>query len=435
MTEAARSIEGASKEKPPAPQAQAGLFRPEAITSQAGRLDGEVILAQPLPSRILGIMAILVVVAGLIFLSTATYARMESVSGWVVPEGGLIRVGARQAGVVRGINVVEGDEVRANQPLAEVRVSSDFGDGNAGAVLVAQLQSEAAAAQAQAEASRAQLMAEREQVATQTLALTLELDETRSGLTNLEEKARLLELNVERAEQLAAQGAYTQRNLEEARLAQLVARQEVSQARTTILDYERKISDLEARHRAIPLELDAADAQARVSQASLSQRQTEAAVRHTYVVSASVAGRVVALPVSHGQDVAAGAMIAAITPANSKLEAELLVPSRAAGFIRPGQEVRLMYQAFPYQKFGTARGTVEQVSRTVLGPDDISIPGLEMREPVFRVKVGLEQENVSAYGQEIPIQPGMLLAADVIIDRRTLLEWLLDPIYAVRRMG
>jgi membrane fusion protein len=376
-----------------------------------------------------------IVVAGLLFLSTATYARKESVSGWVVPEGGIIRIAARQGGIVERINVVEGDEVQVNQTLAQVRISSDFNSGNAGTLLENQLRTEAEAAAAQAAATKRQLQAEREQVSLRKIALLRELDETRSALTVLEEKADLLKLNVARATQLAAQGAFTQKGLEDARMGELVARQDVSQAKASILNYERQISDLDARHRTLPLEIDAAQAQARVSQAALAQRQTEAAVRHNYIVGATVSGRVVALPVSQGQDVAAGTMIAAITPAGSKLEAELFVPSRAAGFIKPGQDVRLMYQAFPYQKFGSAEGTVVQVSRTVLGPDEISVPGLQLNEPVFRVKVRLDRELVSAYGQDMPVQPGMLLSADVIIDRRTLLEWLLDPLYAVGRMG
>ena len=435
MSEAARKHAEPQDAKASPPPPHNNLFRQEALASQNARLEGEVILTQPLASRVLGYAGMAIVAAGLLFLSSATYARMESVSGWVVPEGGIIRIGARQGGIVERINVVEGDEVQVNQALAQVRISSDFNSGNAGTLLEDQLRTEAEAAAAQAAATMGQLQAEREQVSLRKIALLRELDETRSGLTVLEEKADLLKLNVARATQLAAQGAFTQKGLEDARMGELVARQDVSQAKASILNYERQISDLDARHRTLPLEIDAAQAQARVSQAALAQRQTEAAVRHNYIVGATVSGRVVALPVSQGQDVAAGTMIAAITPAGSKLEAELFVPSRAAGFIKPGQDVRLMYQAFPYQKFGSAEGTVVQVSRTVLGPDEISVPGLQLNEPVFRVKVRLDRELVSAYGQDMPVQPGMLLSADVIIDRRTLLEWLLDPLYAVGRMG
>lgn len=433
MSEAARKQ--AEPQETKASPRQNGLFRQEAVSSQTARLEGEVILTQPLQSRVLGYAGMAIVAVGLLFLTTATYARMESVSGWVVPEGGIIRIGARQGGIVERIDVVEGDEVQANQALAQVRISSDFNDGNAGTLLEDQLRTEAEAAAAQAAATKGQLQAEREQVGLRKIALLRELDETRSGLAVLEEKAELLKLNVARATQLAKQGAFTQKGLEDARMGELVARQDVSQAKASILNYERQISDLDARHRTLPLEIDAADAQARVSQAALAQRQTEAAVRHNYIVGATVSGRVVALPVSQGQDVAAGTMIAAITPAGSKLEAELFVPSRAAGFIKSGQDVRLMYQAFPYQKFGSAEGKVVQVSRTVLGPEEISVPGLQLNEPVFRVKVRLKHELVSAYGQDMPVQPGMLLSADVIIDRRTLLEWLLDPLYAVGRMG
>jgi membrane fusion protein len=92
-----------------------------------------------------------------------------------------------------------------------------------------------------------------------------------------------------------------------------------------------------------------------------------------------------------------------------------------------------MYQAFPHQKFGAADARIVSVSRTVLSGDELSIPGLKTGEPVFRVRAALAQSIVRAYGEAIPIRPGMVLTADVIIDERTLLEWLLDPLYAAGR--
>jgi len=68
----------------------------------------------------------------------------------------------------------------------------------------------------------------------------------------------------------------------------------------------------------------------------------------------------------------------------------------------------------------------------VLAPSEVSIPGLDIREPVFRVRVGLDREYVEAYGARVPLQAGMLLSADIVFDRRSLVEWLFDPIYAVR---
>jgi membrane fusion protein len=76
---------------------------------------------------------------------------------------------------------------------------------------------------------------------------------------------------------------------------------------------------------------------------------------------------------------------------------------------------------------------VSSISRTVLAPGEVAIPGLSVKEPVFRVRVTLERADVAAYGRAVPLQPGMLLSADIVIDRRSLLQWILDPLYAVGR--
>ena len=90
-----------------------------------------------------------------------------------------------------------------------------------------------------------------------------------------------------------------------------------------------------------------------------------------------------------------------------------------------------MLQAFPFQRFGAVMGKVRSVSSTVLGPTEISIPGINVQEPVFRVRVTLDRESIYAYSESITLQPGLLLSADIVFDRRSLLQWLFDPIYAV----
>src|SRR5688572_30300605 len=113
----------------PATRAQSPLYREEAMVHQTRRLEGEVILVQSVRLRIFAFLAMGIVAAGVLFVATATYARMESVSGWVVPEGGLIRVTARQGGVIEEIRISEGREVIAGEALAVLRLSTDLGDG------------------------------------------------------------------------------------------------------------------------------------------------------------------------------------------------------------------------------------------------------------------------------------------------------------------
>ncbi len=49
---------------------------------------------------------------------------------------------------------------------------------------------------------------------------------------------------------------------------------------------------------------------------------------------------------------------------------------------------------------------------------------------MFQIRAQIARQTIDAYGQAVPLQPGMLLTADVVLERRTLIEWLFDPIYA-----
>jgi membrane fusion protein len=99
--------------------------------------------------------------------------------------------------------------------------------------------------------------------------------------------------------------------------------------------------------------------------------------------------------------------------------------------VQSGQRVRILYEAFPYQQFGTYGGTVNEVSRTVLTKSDISGP-VELKEPAYRVMADLDRPDVDAYGKPVPLQAGMLLKADIILEKRSLMRWFLDPLLSVR---
>jgi membrane fusion protein len=51
----------------------------------------------------------------------------------------------------------------------------------------------------------------------------------------------------------------------------------------------------------------------------------------------------------------------------------------------------------------------------------------------YRVLTTVDRDYVEAYGKRIPLRPGMSFEADITIDHRTLLEWVLEPLYAAGR--
>jgi membrane fusion protein len=410
------------------------LFRSEAVAHATRRLSGDVVLVAPLSLRLIGLLLTAVVFAALLFATLATYARRANVTGWLVPDQGFIRATTPAAGLIAHLLVSEGDEVEEGQRLAEIRVAAETAGGNAGAAVAQGLRDEAAAIKARGAAQIAKLQAEVPQTQTR-------LDNLKVELAELEQQATLQESRVALAERAAnevegaASGLIARREIEQRRSSALAARQELASLRRQAAAITRERADLAARLKIIPIEIAATQAETQAAEANLTQRASEAEQRRAVLVLAPISGRVAALPVAAGQPIAANATLAVITPLASRLEAELLAPSRAAGFIEPGQEVQLQLHAFPYQRFGVVRGAVKTVSTTVLGPSEISIPGLSLQEPVFRVHVTLSRAAVEAYGRSYPLQPGMLLNADIVFDRRTLLQWLFDPLYAVGQRG
>lgn len=409
------------------------LFRNEAVEYSTRRLTGEVILASSVRSRVLAVLFVGVVFGALAFAASSSYARRETVPGWLVPEAGMIRLTAREGGVLTRLHVGEGDRVEAGQAIATVTLSSAVAAGDSYAALRETLAAERSAAATRSQARLASLEAEEAQLRRRLALLRRELGEVdrRSALQT--QRVELARAEVARAESIAAQGFLPRRELEARRSAALTVEQEASQLVSQSLAHQREIEEISARLAAIPIDVLTARAEAVAADAGLDRTATETEASSVQVITATVPGRVAALSARLGQALSPGASVAVLTGADSRLVAELYAPSRASGFLREGQEVRIQYEAYPHQKFGAGEGVLASVSHTTLTPAEVPFPGLQSNEPVLRLEVDLADEAVSAYGRELPLRPGMLLTADVIVDRRTLLEWLLDPLYAAGR--
>jgi membrane fusion protein len=160
---------------------------------------------------------------------------------------------------------------------------------------------------------------------------------------------------------------------------------------------------------------------------TIEQQVAEGKGRTSYVVRAPAAGRVSMLQVSVGDTAQPQRVQLEIIPDGSPLQAELLIPTRAAGFVRVGEQVRFLYDAFPYQNFGAYTGRLTELSDTVLTKADAAGP-ITPEEPVYKAVATLDRPDVDAKGQKVPLQAGMLLKAELILDRRSLASWILDPL-------
>jgi membrane fusion protein len=425
-----RDFGGGGEPSPASP-----LFRPEALAAHTELRWGRPIGLIPLSWKIVSVfLAVLIVAVGM-FLTTATYARKETVRGILKPVGGEARVLATQGGVLRALYVAEGALVERGTPLAKITRETLLSDG-------------AIADEQVLEGLRQEEATLRDRLRALAGAAPLDAVSMASSLAVLEsdraaalESARLGDARLAIATQrvtsarpLVASGLIAAEELRRREEAELALRQEIAAARGRARSLEAQIRELGARRSRLPFDQAQQRSQLEAALASLSQRRAQAEAARGYELRAQVSGRVSGVQVALGQSLDPSRPLMTLTPSGARLTAEVYVPSRAIGFIRAGQKVRLLYDAFPYQRFGAAQGTVEAVSATVLLPQEVNaaLRSEEFREPVYRVTVRLVRQDMLAFGQVMDLSAGMALTADIILEHRSFAEWLFEPILAIR---
>ena len=135
--------------------------------------------------------------------------------------------------------------------------------------------------------------------------------------------------------------------------------------------------------------------------------------------------------VSEGSYVSASESMATLVPDSAELVAHLHVTSDAIGFIKDGTVVALRYTAFPYQKFGIQKGHVTHIpSMTMTFRDDPhhGTGGSQDMKPFYRVQADLPRQDIEVYGQAIPLKAGMAVTTDLFLERRSLIEWMFEPL-------
>jgi len=405
------------------------LFRQEVFEARRTQWLGEISLAQPLRLWVLTAVALLAAVVVVLYLVFGSYTRRATVPGQLVPVEGLATVLAPSAGVVSALRVTEGARITAGQTLAIVAVSR-VTLSNAGFLdLDAALRDRQAGLQSVQEGQLRALAAQATGLAAQLASARDELAQIEAEVATREHQVRIDEANLERIRELFQKQYVSQLQLgqqESAVLEQVGAVQALQRQASTA---RRGIQQLQQALDELPGQRKALEASVQRDLAALAQERVEMNASATVTITAPVSGVVATQIVKAGQAVQEGQPMLTLLPGDGALEAELLVPSRAIGFIAPGDAVLLRYQAFPWQKFGHQRGEVTSISRSAL----VHVGG---DQPLYRVSVTLAQQSVMAYGKAESLKPGMLIDADILGERRRLIEWLYEPLYSLRgRIG
>jgi membrane fusion protein len=413
------------------------LFRPEAVAARGQQWLGRVQLVRPLSLSMLTAGALVMVLAVSSFVALAGYTRKATTSGVLVPDRGLIRMVPAVSGVVLERRVSEGQTVQAGDvlfvlALERTQMSADVQERVQRSLDERKRSLQASVRQQQALSSSQQAALDRR---LQALAGELTQLDAESGL--VQQRLGLARQALARLESLQREqfisSAQVQAKSEEL-LGVQAAAQGLARQRAAL---EREREDLLGQRRALPLLADGAAGGIERELALLSREAAEVDAERQVLVRAPQAGTVSALLAEPGQSVSPASALASLVPAGAALQAHLYAPSSAMGFVRAGQPVRMRFEAFPYQKYGLVSGRVLQVSRTPLAGSEIAALSLAPAgsvglgaQPLFRITVALDADAQPGANPlpPLPLVAGMRMSADVLLERRRLVEWLFEPL-------
>lgn len=409
------------------------MFRTEALQAQRGQWLGAINLATPLSFRWWALLASVMAAAIVALLVFGQYTRRETVAGQLLPRAGMLTLSAQTTGTVTRALVHEGEQVRAEQPLVEVSANLVSASGNTYAQIGTQLHAQEAQVRASLAGLQPQSTAQAKDLQTRIGMLATQVGQIDGQLTLARKQAATSAAFLQKIQPVVQKGIISVAQFNAYQSAALSDQAQVKTLERQRLDTEQQRSNLQAQLTQLPLDTAAKANQLRGQLAQLDAQLAQNSAQGGTLLRAPRAGIVSTLLVKPGQNVTSGQPLLSILPAGSQLEAQLLVPSNAIGFVSPGNRVVLCYQAFPYQKFGQQYGSVVQVSRSALSPAEAtSLLGQNVATPLYRVLVKLDHQTIDAYGKVEALKPGMALDADILLDHRSLWQWVFEPLYGLR---
>ena len=414
------------------------LFRRQAIDYQRQKFHGAIVLTRSPWQTAIAAFFVLLVSALIVFAATQGFARKESVGGVLMPSGGVLRLVAPQAGIVVATPAAQGSRVAAGQTVVQLSAEQSSATGPTQEAVARSLASRQGSLSDE-------LQQQGQQVRQQAAALDARAAVVVAGIAQQEREIALQRERVQLVRDVAARYPELVRS-------GAVSPVESAEKQTELLDQQARLSELErargaaqgelatlrADRAALPLQAGRESSQMRREVQALAQAQAENESHRGTQVLAPQAGEVATLLAAPGQPVIAGQTLATLLPAGVALEAELWVPTRAAGFVHAGTPVWLRVDAFPYARYGQLPAHVREVSQSTVTMADLGDPAstavASQQAGVFRVRVTLDAgapaDAALAWRQSL--KAGMRVQASLVAEHRTLLEWALEPLFALR---
>lgn len=122
-----------------------------------------------------------------------------------------------------------------------------------------------------------------------------------------------------------------------------------------------------------------------------------------------------------GDKIPANTPLVSIAPEGARTVLKLDINERDRGFLREGLPVKMKFSAFPYQRYGFISGTLEYISPSTQGAASADAA-------VYKGNVSLEKDFYSVGDIKYPLRFGMAASAEIAVQKRRIIEFILDPL-------
>lgn len=113
-----------------------------------------------------------------------------------------------------------------------------------------------------------------------------------------------------------------------------------------------------------------------------------------------------------------------IVPVTDDLMIRARISPADVAFLKPGQEVRVSITAYDPQIYGTLQGRLERIGADTSEDTQGNI--------YFEIDVRTDKGYLGDAVQRLPIVPGMIAETEVIVGKRTILSYLMNPVLRMK---
>lgn len=405
------------------------LFRTEAIQAAQTSHLGVVIVRSPRALKSVAVLLAFIALCIVLAILLLSYTRKITVDGRVQPIGGVISIVATEAGTID--SMIESDVVTQDTVLYSLSLKKNAQGVSSDGIKLASEQ--------KLESLYRNKVISRDLIHNQSAdidSVMRHLNVALAGRVSLlrthKEKLEIARRVYEKHVQLYQNGFISELGL--------------AAKKQDLLDQEGFVTDGENQINSVKQELQSKLAQQQELTLRM-QQINEENMRNiesskSELISAKLTGQTqVRSPmtavianklVSKGQLVVPGQVLMSLIPEKSKCQVDIYIPSDNMAFIKAGSAVNIKYDAFPYQKFGSQSGKITHVSKSPLAADELKIglkPGY-----YYKASVSMPKNSISAYGTETLIPVGASVKADIAVDKRRIIEWILEPLFTAKEL-